>query len=383
MSGVSGASVRRPRIGHVLHSLVVAGAEVLVHGMVTRMRDRFDFSVYLLDDIGPLGEDLRTAGVPVTVLGRRPGIDGSLVRNLGRALREDGVELVHAHQYTPWFYGALAAGAGPERPRVLFTEHGRHYPDVRRPKRVLFNRLLDPITDGMIAVSGFVRDCLRDNEGLDATRLRVLYNGIEPDRFGHAVDRVALRRDQGIGPDDPVIGIAARFAPVKDHATLLDAFRVVLDRRPEAKLVLAGDGPLRADLEAQAARLEIADSVRFLGVRRDVPDLLGTWDVFTLSSLSEGTSVTLLEAMASGLPAVATAVGGNPEIVEDGVTGLLAPRGDSRGLGEALLKVIDDGEGARRMGEAGQRRVRERFTFDGMVEAYDDLYGELLAGGRT
>ncbi len=363
--------------------MVVAGAEILVHGMVERMRDRWDFSLYLLDDIGPLGEDLKASGVPVHVLGRQPGVDLKMACRLGARLRRDGVELVHAHQYTPWFYASLGAAAGVGRPRVLFTEHGRHYPDVRRPKRVLFNRLLDPLTDGMVAVSGFVGDCLRDNEGLAERRIRVLYNGIDPDRFGGEVARDALRREQGLGPDDPVVGLAARFAPVKDHATLLDAFRVVLDVREDAKLVLCGDGPLRGDLEAQAGRLGIADAVRFLGVRRDVPALLGTWDVFVLSSLSEGTSVTLLEAMATGLPAVATAVGGNPEIVVEGETGLLAPRGDSAALGKALLEVLADPVRARSLGDAGRARVHERFTFDGMVAGYDSLYRELLAGGRT
>lgn len=376
-------SAGRPKVAHVLHSLVVAGAETLVHGLVTKLEGRYDSEIFLLDEIGPLGEDLRARGVPVHVLGRRPGVDLDLGRRMGRAFRESGVDVVHAHQYTPWFYSGLGAAWGMGRPRLLFTEHGRHYPDERRPKRILFNRFLGPLTDGLIAVSGFIRDCLRDNEGLPEERIRVLYNGIHPEQFEDEPDLVALRADQGIGPEDPVVGIAARFAPVKDHATLLRAFSHVHRELPRAKLALAGDGPLRAELEAQAKDLEIADSVRFLGVRRDVPALLKTWDVFSLSSLSEGTSVTLLEAMASGKPAVTTAVGGNPEIVDEGVTGLLAPRGDDEKLGAALLEVLRNPEQARRMGEAGRRRVLDQFTFRGMADGYAGLYDELLAGGRT
>jgi len=278
-------SGRRLRVTHVLHSLVVAGAEMLVHQLVRRLGDGFDFSVLLLDDIGPLGEDLRARGIPVEVLGRRPGVDVGLGRRLGSALRQRRTDVVHAHQYTPWFYAGLGAAWGLGRPRLLFTEHGRHYPDVRRPKRVAFNRLLTPVTDGLVAVSGFVRDCLRDNEGLPQDRIRVLYNGIEPERFDAQTDRVALRAELGVGPEDPVVGIAARFAPVKDHATLLRAFARVRHALPAAKLVLAGDGPLREDLERQAAEAGIAEAVRFLGVRGDVPALLKTWDVFCLSSL--------------------------------------------------------------------------------------------------
>ena len=373
----------KPRVAHVLHGMTVAGAEILVHEMIGALADDFDFSLVLLDEKGALGEDLESRGVPVHTLERRPGVDVGLVGRLRRALREDDVDLVHAHQYTPWFYGALGACAGFGRPPILFTEHGRHYPDRRRPKRVLFNRLLAPVTDGLVSVSGFVRDCLRDNEGLPESRIRILYNGIDPARFDVRPDRARLREEQGVGPDDPVVGIAARFAPVKDHATLLDAFAIVVRDVPEAKLVLVGDGPLREELEAKVERLGIEESVRFLGVRRDVPELLSTWDVFTLTSWSEGTSVTLLEAMASGLPTVVTRVGGNPEIAVEGETGLMAGRGDSEGLAAAFVRLLRDPELRGELGEAGRERVRRKFTRELMHSAYRALYQELLAGGRT
>jgi glycosyltransferase involved in cell wall biosynthesis len=197
------------------------------------------------------------------------------------------------------------------------------------------------------------------------------------------VDVAAKRREQGVGEGDPVIGIAARFASVKDHATLLRAFGRVRVVRPDAKLVLAGDGELRGDLEALGDELNLGESVRFLGVRRDVPELLATWDVFCLSSLSEGTSVTLLEAMAAGLPTVVTDVGGNPEIVEHGATGLLAPRGDDAGLADAMLALLADPQRRRRMGEAGRERVTRLFTLDRMIEDYRRLYRDVLSGLRT
>jgi glycosyltransferase involved in cell wall biosynthesis len=319
----------------------------------------------------------------VETLGRRPGVDFGLVRRLARSLRRGRVELVHAHQYTPWFYASLGAALGWRRPRILFTEHGRHYPDVPRGKRMAFNQGLLPITDGIVAVSGFVRDCLAANEALPRRRIRVVYNGVDSGRFESPGSRAGARASQGIDPGDPVVGIAARFAPVKDHATLLRAFARVLGEIPRAKLALAGDGELRASLETQAQGLGIAGSCRFLGVRRDIPDLLSSWDLFCLSSLSEGTSVTLLEAMAAGLPVVATRVGGNPEIVVDGTTGLLASRGDDAGLARAIVEILEDPTRARGMGEAGRARVRASFTQERMTEDYRTLYGELLAGGRT
>jgi glycosyltransferase involved in cell wall biosynthesis len=373
----------KPRVAHVLHGMVVAGAETLVHAMAQRMGDEFEFSILTLDAIGPLGEDLLARGIPVEHLGRSPGVDFGLMGRIRRQLRARRIDLVHAHQYTPWFYGTLGASLSWGRPRIVFTEHGRHYPDVRSPKRVAFNRLLAPLTDELVAVSGFVKTALETNEGLPAERVRVLYNGIDPSQFGRPVDVPAKRREQGVGEKDPVIGIAARVASVKDHATLLRAFGRVRVVRPDAKLVLAGDGELRGDLEALGDELNLGESVRFLGVRRDVPELLATWDVFCLSSLSEGTSVTLLEAMAAGLPTVVTDVGGNPEIVEHGATGLLAPRGDDAGLADAMLALLADPQRRRRMGEAGRERVTRLFTLDRMIEDYRRLYRDVLSGLRT
>jgi len=374
----------KPRVAHVLHSMTVAGAETLAALMIRRMHDEFDFAVLLLDEIGPLGEEIRASGIPVEVLERRPGANLDLVPRAARVLRGWRADLVHTHQYTPWFYGALAAIWGLKRPRILFTEHGRHYPDFPRPKRIVFNQGLLSFTDGMAAVSGFVRECLAKNEGLPRRRIRVLYNGVDEARFAPANgDRAALRKSQNLAEDDFVVGIPARFAPVKDHATLLRAFARVRGELPRAKLAMAGDGPLRGEAEKLAGELGILPACRFLGVRRDIPELLRSWDVFVLSSLSEGTSVTLLEAMAAELPVVATRVGGNPEIVEENATGLLAERGDDAGLARALLGIAADPARARTFGKAGRARVLRAFTADRMVESYRTLYRSLLAGERT
>ncbi len=376
-------SAARPCVGHVLHGMVVAGAETLVAQMIRALEDEFEFVVFLLDEMGPLGEETERAGTPVELLGRRPGVDLRLAHRLARRLRVRRVDLVHAHQYTPWFYGMLAASSGFRRPRTLFTEHGRHYPDPPRPRRRAFNRVLLPFADGVVAVSGFVRERLVESEGIPGERVRVLYNGIEPSRFARSVDRAAVRASQGLEPEDLVVGIAARLAPVKDHATLLRAFARVVRDAPRAKLALAGEGELRAETEKLAEELGIAGACRFLGVRRDVPDLLASWDVFSLSSLSEGTSVTLLEAMASGKAVAATDVGGTPEIVEEGVTGFLTPRGDESALAASLGRLLRDPQLRERCGEAGRRRVRERFTLDRMLDAYRAQYRALLAGERT
>ncbi|MCE9592147.1 MAG: glycosyltransferase [Planctomycetes bacterium] len=383
----------RPVIAHVLHRLYLAGAEVLAADLSRRLRDRFDFVFFCLDGVGPLGETLRGEGFGVVNLSRKPGVDLSVARRIRAEAKARGVRLFHAHQYTPMFYAAMsrlppAAWLPRRRPRILFTEHGRHYPDVRSPKRVFANRLLlsgDPDWDRVTAVGAFVKQALVNNEGLAADRVEVIYNGIDPSRFGmadHEATRATIRAELGLSPTRPVLLQVARFHPVKDHATALHALaHVVRDwgatQGEKPVLLLAGDGEKRGELEAMARSLNIADDMRFIGVRDDVPALMAAADVFVLSSLSEGISVTLLEAMGCGLPIATTDVGGNGEVVIHGETGLLSPRADPRKLADNLLMFLRDPALRRLMGDAGRKRLLTRFTQERMHARYAESYEEM------
>ncbi len=368
-------------ICHVVHSLTVGGAEVLVANMTRSMAARPDTRVVVacLDFIGPLGEQLQAEGFTVQVLGRSPGIDLKLRSKLRAFFREYRVGLVHAHQYTPWFYAGLAAA--PEKLPLVFTEHGRHQPDRPRPKRVLFNQWLKRKTHAMTGVSASIVDALVNNEKLPRDRVELLYNGVDHDR--HRADparRVEVRAALGLADDVIAIGTAGRLVGIKNQAMLLRGAALLRANtsRP-VKIFLAGGGPLEEELTAQIAAADLQDTVVLLGQRDDVPDLLRAWDVFVLTSLSEGTSVTLLEAMSSGLPVVATAVGGNPELVEPGVQGLLVPSNDHDALAEALGLLVDDDEKRRLMGEAGRARVEATFRFDRMVDRFLEIYHEVMA----
>ncbi len=170
------------------------------------------------------------------------------------------------------------------------------------------------------------------------------------------------------------IATVARFHPVKDHRILLHAFAQVAPARADVELLLVGDGPLREELTQMTVALGIAERVRFLGVRNDVDDILRASNLFALTSLSEAASITLLEAMASELPVVVTGVGGNPELVRDGIDGTLVPRGDATAAARAMLHLLDDEQAARAMGRAGAERDRTKFTIDRTVQRYYDLY---------
>ncbi len=363
------------RVGFVLHSMHVAGAEMLVDETIHRLGSRIEPVVFCLDAVGPLGLHLQREGIPVIAYGRKPGFDFSVSRRMAEAIRSRHVQVLHAHQYTPFFYAAIAGRLSRVRPRVIFTEHGRHFPDVVSTRRRLANRwILDRLADHVNAVCEFSAKSLSRVDGFSRARIEVIPNGVDLPRYGRVADIKSLRERVGLDPTRRYITTVARFHPVKDHRTLFHAFAEIAPLRRDVDLLLAGDGQLRESLERLAQELGIDARVRFLGVRRDVADLLRASDVFALTSVSEAASITLLEAMASGLPVVVTAVGGNPEIVREGIDGLMAPRGDSHGIATALLKVLDDGRLAYAMGQSGAERVRNQFRLDDTVARYYALY---------
>lgn len=369
-----------PVVGHVLHRLEFAGAEVLAAALARQLKDRFRFVFICLDGVGKLGEELTKEGFPVVALSRKPGVDWAVARGIRQAVKEHGVGLLHAHQYTPFFYSALSRRLGAT-PHILFTEHGRHFPDQRKLKHILVNPWLLKKRDRVTAVGQFVKRALVENEGIPAHRIEVFYNGINPDKFqmaDRAAVRAEVRKELNLREDQPVVLQVARFHPVKDHALSIDAFAGVVEEIPNAVLLLAGDGELLDAMWKKVGGLSLTANVRFMGVRTDIPRLMAAADVFCLSSLSEGISVTLLEAMASRLPIVATDVGGNGEVVLHNHNGLLSPRRDVKGLTTNLLTLLRDPQTRAGMAEAGHSRVHELFTQQLMHERFVGMYEQML-----
>ncbi|HEY3884657.1 MAG TPA: GT4 family glycosyltransferase PelF [Vicinamibacterales bacterium] len=371
------------RVGFVLHVMQVAGAEVLVAETIRRLGARIHPVVLCLDGVGALGERMQAEGIDVVALGRRPGLDFGVARRMAAVIRARRLQVLHAHQYTPFFYGALAARLAHVGTRVIFTEHGRHYPDIVSGKRRLANRVIfDRLADRITGVCDFSARGLAEHDGFRRDRIEVIENGIDLARYQASADRAALRFRLGLDPSRRYVAMVARFHPVKDHRTLLRAFAMVAAAVPEADLLLVGDGPLLGELEQLTTSLGIAGRVRFMGVRDDVPEILKAIDVFTLSSVSEAASITLLEAMAAGAPVVVTDVGGNPEIVRQRVDGLLTPRGDAGALAHALIEMLSDPGLAVSLGRNGAERVRSGYQLDRTIERYGAMYEELAAGGR-
>ena len=372
----------RPVVLQVLHTLEVGGAEVLAARLARRLQDRFHFVFACLDGLGTLGAQLQQEGFTVKVLGRKPGIDLHCVRRLAQLAEDHQARLIHAHQYTPFFYSRAPGWAGRRVP-VLFTEHGRVHPDLPNRKRIVFNRLFLRDCDRVVAVGESVKRALIANEGIPAGRIQVIYNGVRLADFSHdSHERNKVRSELAIGMHAPVAIQVARLDYLKDHLTAVRTAERVRQSRPDFQLLLVGEGPERAKIEEEVRARNLSDTVRLLGLRTDVQRLLCAADLFLLTSISEGIPVTLIEAMSARLPVISTNVGGVEEVVVPGQTGWTAPAGDDPQLAESLLCLLADREEARTFGEVGRRRAEELFSEQQMHDAYAALYREMLPAPR-
>lgn len=359
----------------VVLSLAPGGTERLVIEIVKRLAPSFRFAVCCLDDPGAWSRELTDRGVPVVALHRRRGFRPSVGYRIGRLARACGARVLHCHQYSPFVYGRIAGWLDP-RLAVIFTEHGRVSDAPPSRKRRVANRVFARRPAGVYAVSGELKDHLV-LEGFEWEGVEVIPNGIELGQRACDADRLEARALAGVPHDAYAVGTAARLDSVKDLPTLIEGFARLRGSLARAVLVIVGDGPTRYALMAHARRLSVDDSVLFLGHRDDVRRLMPAFDVYVNSSISEGVSLTILEAMAAGLPVVATRVGGTPEVVVDGLTGLLVPPQDPLGLGAALLDLAQDGRRAQALGVQGRCRAERYYSIDRMVDAYACAYRHL------
>jgi sugar transferase (PEP-CTERM/EpsH1 system associated) len=348
--------------------------------------ERFRHAVVALDGIG---EEFRRRivrpDVPVLCIGKRPGKDLPSYARMWRALRELRPALVHTRNLGTLDMQLAAAAAGVRR--RVHGEHGWSPADPQGldPRSLRLRRALRSLPQTYVAMSRDIAHWLEQAVGVPAPRIRQLYSGVDARRF-HPEGPVPADLPWEASPGSPgrprVIGTVGRLDPIKNHSGLLRAFAAILERHPvrrqALRLIIAGDGPLRGKLEAEARALGLAGEVWFAGARADVPALMRAMDVFVLPSVNEGISNTILEAMASGRPVVAARVGGNPELVVDGTTGTLYAADDPQGLARALEGYVQLEDLGRRHGEAARERVVADFSLEAMMARYAALYDEAL-----
>lgn len=339
----------------VVLGLRVGGLERVVVDLVNHASDQFRFVVCCLEEPGPWASEIPPDRGKVVALDKKPGVDWRLIWKIASLARAERVDVIHTHNSTAHFYGAVAARF--TKARVLHTEHGKNVGEEARYHRL--NCIAARFTDFTVAVSEKNAEIAVAHEGAVASKLKVIPNGIRVDRF--AAPRHAPGRH---------IGTVGRLVPEKNYPLLLRATAAIRD----AELVFVGDGPLREELQRQAGA-----RVSFLGQRADVSELLAGFDVFVLPSNTEGMSIALLEAMAAGCPIVVTAVGGNVELIKHMQTGLVVPPNDEAALRTAIERLLADPVLATRLGTAARAVAEKDHSVKAMTERYEELWRQLAA----
>jgi sugar transferase (PEP-CTERM/EpsH1 system associated) len=362
---------------HLLSSFQVGGAETVALELARAMEaSSFRVLACSLTGPGPMAERFRAAQIEPLSLPHSRGIpiyDFPLAGRLARVLRREGVQVLHCHNSFSKLYGAVA-GFLARVPAVVCTQHAvPSAGGIKAAHRLA--RLVNPLASHFVAVGRHVLGAATEGGYVLADRASVIYNGIDLSRFAPG------RRERRSRDGELVIGCVGRLSEEKRHGVIFRAVAALIADHPRVRLFVVGDGPLRPVLEEEVERLDLEEHVAFLGLRSDVPELLGAMDVLVLASSTEGLPLVVIEAMASGLPIVATRVGGLPELVEEGRNGLLVPPDDPDALANALRSLLADETLRSRMGREGRRMAEERFSLAEAARRHARLYARLL--GRT
>lgn len=373
---------RKIHIAHIVTSFDIGGLENGIVNLLNYMnRDVFDFSVCAFGNtVGASKERIRRQDVRYHTLDKREGNDVRLPFRLANVLKSQGTTIVHTHSWGTYIEGLVAAKLS-RSPFMVHGEHGTILFDRFRRKQAF--RLAASRTDQFLTVSQELADVLVEQVGIREHKVQAIINGVDTAKFQpDGAARSLLRGQMGLNHGDVLVGSVGRLVPIKDYPSLLNAFARVMRKEPNVHGALIGDGPQRNELEQQAISSGLASRFHFLGERNDIPAWLNALDVFVLPSIHEGISNTILEAMATGLPIVATRVGGNPEIVCDEGNGFLVPSQDPGKLAHALTILAENEETRHQFAEASLRRAQEHFSLQRMVDEYEALYLRLVERKR-
>jgi glycosyltransferase involved in cell wall biosynthesis len=366
----------RPLVVHLIDELPPDGAERLVVDILRYPNPRFRYAVGCLIRGGVLQDELQAMGIPVIVFGRCGRLDVGLIVRLVRWMRAEGVQVVHTHLFTADTYGRIAAWIAGV-PGIFCTVH-----NIVNPWKGVVRRAIDwvlaRVSTRVIGCSDEVAEVLKTRDHLPADRIVAIRNGIDLRRF-QSISGDGVRDEFGIPSGRLLLAVIGRLHPQKAHHELLQVF-AGLEPETRAKFVclIVGDGELRQSLEEESARLGLSGQVIFTGLRRDVPRLLSALDLFVMSSRWEGLPIALLEAMACGVTPLSTAVGGVPDVIENGVNGMLVEAGDGSAMAAKLRLLIDDDDLRLRLGRKAQEDVLRRYDVLRTAEAYDALYRDAL-----
>jgi sugar transferase (PEP-CTERM/EpsH1 system associated) len=380
--------VDAPLVVHLIYRLDFGGLETLLVDCINHMPpERYRHAIVCLTDYTAFADKITRPGVELFSLHKQPGLGLGIHVKLFKLLRALRPAILHTYNFACAEYAVPAWAASV--PVRIHAEHGRDASDPQglNRKHNLLRRALVPWIDRYVPVSHDLARWLRNVVNIPAAKSQLIMNGVDTVRYAPNLPAAAL---PWAGDNQAfVIGTVGRLQDVKDQATLIEAFALLCAARPATReskglrLAVVGDGPLRARLEQKAQDAGVADLVWFAGARNDIPQLMRSFDLFALSSIAEGTPVTLLEAMACGVPVVATNVGGIPEVVQDGVNGALVPASNAQALAEALGRYADDRARVSAHGAAARETIERHYSVAAMVGAYTALYDQLCNSKTT
>lgn len=356
---------------HLIETSGPGGAENMLITMAESLHRRSYQSIICLFKDGWLNRQLQRKGFETVIVPQIRSLDFHCARDLVRLVRARNVSVMHSHEFAMNAYSAVVSALTGVA--CISTVHGKNYYAEKWRRRVAYRFVSKRST--LVAVSEDIRNFLIQRVGIKPQNVRTIWNGIDLDRYAaNQKTRARIRHELGIPDKEVVIGAIGNLYPVKGHMHLVEAASLVNERYPGARLLIAGRGQMLRELRRKTVTLGISDKVVFLGFREDVADLLQAVDVFVLPSLSEGLPLSLLEAMASSTPVVATTVGGIPEAVTDQETGLLVEPGDSMGLANAILECIEAPAVSKKFAEKARDEVKKKFSVESMVNSYEELY---------
>lgn len=368
----------RLRVVQLITGLEVGGAERLLLNTLRHLSpEQFECHVVCLYNNGSIGREIETLGIPVTDVRMRSLSDLSGVLRLLKILKRLQPQILHTHLFRSNLWGRLV-GASLRIPIMISSEHSltrTHFEGRLRIKWITWiDTALSRLSDTVIAVSESTRDLLREN-GVASDKIVFIPNAIDTTLYLNQ-DGTSIRREFQLD-HVKVVTAVGRLVSQKNHRLLIEAFSTVLERFRHAKLLIVGSGPLRSELEARVPE-SMRDNVLFLGTRSDIPQIMAASDVVVLPSSYEPFGLVLVEAMAASRPVIGTRVDGIPELIDDGINGIVVPPHDSVALSNAILSILSDDIGARLMGAAGQRKSA-RFDIRTNVDSLSKLYLRMYA----
>ncbi|NQY86758.1 MAG: glycosyltransferase [Colwellia sp.] len=374
--------MKKTNIMHITFDMRIGGTEMVIKNIIDGSdTNLFTMAILCIESpLGPFAEDLKKDNIRFFELNRQPGFDINLIKKIRSLIKDNKVDIIHCHQYTPWVYGVIAAAFS--KTKVIFTEHGRFYPDSSTWKRKLINPILNMFTDQVTAISKATKQALIEFENIPDKSIEVIYNGITPLEVIQS-DVEKLRVELEVPDNHTILGTIARFDPIKNHPMMLKAFSQVVKQQPNTTLIIVGDGEERANIEACINKLHINKNVILSGYQTKPQNYLALMDIYLLSSFSEGTSMTLLEAMSLSKPCVVTDVGGNPEVIIDGENGFVTPNDDILMFAKGITKAVHSILNTNHLGQASKNRFESLFSESNMNQQYHSGYNALITKCRS